>query len=344
MRNLLGYRLPNIHNKRLTDPHVVIIGAGASKAACPVDKNGKKVPLLKNIIEVIDVDNLLQEYGSRAIDVCDFEEFYSDLFLVPQYQVLCKELEDKVYDYFSDLVICDEINLYDYLILSLTSKDLIICFNWDPFLLQAYRRNIDVGNLPEIVFPHGNVGVGVCYRCRVKGYYNNDCSQCYHPFEKMRLLYPIGEKDYENDGVIQNEWDVARQYLERATGLTIFGYGAPISDISAVDMMKKAFEASNIKTICPTTIVNLADVKEDQVSKWGQFYDPSMLVYCEKLQDTILWENPRVSLETLFDAILQQNPRKTLKPYQNFMNLLELQQFIRTITEFELWFPDKPDT
>jgi hypothetical protein len=43
-----NYRLPNVKKHRLYDPHVVIIGAGASKAACPIDKNGKAVPVLRN--------------------------------------------------------------------------------------------------------------------------------------------------------------------------------------------------------------------------------------------------------------------------------------------------------
>lgn len=42
----IPYRLPSIKNKRLQDPHVVILGAGASIAACKIDKNGKMVPAL----------------------------------------------------------------------------------------------------------------------------------------------------------------------------------------------------------------------------------------------------------------------------------------------------------
>ena len=49
-------------------------------------------------------------------------------------------------------MIPDDVTLYDYLVLSLTDKDAIISFNWDPFLVQAYRRNIDVGNLPQLIF------------------------------------------------------------------------------------------------------------------------------------------------------------------------------------------------
>ena len=38
----IPYRFPNIANKRLQDPHVVILGVGASIAACKVDRNGQQ--------------------------------------------------------------------------------------------------------------------------------------------------------------------------------------------------------------------------------------------------------------------------------------------------------------
>ena len=51
IQNVVPYRLPN--HKRLLDPHVVIVGAGASIAACKTDKNEKEVPLLKNIHNIL---------------------------------------------------------------------------------------------------------------------------------------------------------------------------------------------------------------------------------------------------------------------------------------------------
>lgn len=53
------YRLPNVKKKHLLDPHVVVVGAGASVAACKIDKNGKEVPLLRNIHHVLGFMNNL---------------------------------------------------------------------------------------------------------------------------------------------------------------------------------------------------------------------------------------------------------------------------------------------
>ena len=60
------------------------------------------------------------------------------------------------------------------------------------------------------------------------------------------------------------------------------------------------------------------------------------MLYCNNLEETLLWKNPRVSLETLFDAILQQHPRSVEKSFEKFSTLTELQQFVKTITEFDM--------
>ncbi|MBD5157185.1 MAG: hypothetical protein HDT13_06095 [Butyrivibrio sp.] len=336
IQDMLPYRTPNHKNKRLLDPHVVIIGAGASIAACKIDKNGKEVPILKNIHNVLGLTYEIEQYDFSDEQMADFEKLFSDIYGKKEYVDLQAKLEHEVCDYFSKLVIPDTPTLYDYLILSLTEKDAIISFNWDPFLIQAYRRNIIVGNLPELIFPHGNSGVGLCYDCKLKGYANCLCPNCFKDLEQMPLLYPIGKKDYNSKLIIKNEWNRARDVLSRAAGITVYGYGAPVTDIEAVELMKSANNISRMKDIAPFTIINLASNEEEQRKKWSDFYDVDMMLYCNHFEETMLWNNPRVSLETLFDAILQQQPRHTEKPFKKYSTLKELQDFVKTITEFDM--------
>ena len=336
LQDIVPYRLPNHKNKRLLDPHVVIVGAGASIAACKIDKNGKEVPLLKNIHNILGLTLELEKYDFSDEQMSDFEKLFSDIYGKEEYSELQEKLEYEVCDYFSKLMISDEPTLYDYLILSLTEKDAIISFNWDPFLMQAYRRNISVGNLPELIFPHGNAGVGLCYECKIKGYANCLCPNCFRDFEQMPLLYPIGKKDYNDKPIIKNEWNRAKAVLAKAAGITVYGYGAPVTDIEAVELMKSANSISQMKDIAPFTIINLACNEVEQREKWKEFYDVKMMIYCNSFEESMLWRNPRVSLETLFDAILQQQPRSIEKPFVKFSSLGELQEFVKTITEFEM--------
>ena len=331
-----NYRLPNVKRHRLYDPHVVIIGAGASKAACPIDKNGKAVPVLRNVHEVLGLKNTIEMYGFSKEELADFEVLFSNIYGKPQYEELQRELESAVRDYFQSLCITDGPTLYDYLILSLTEKDAIISFNWDPFLIQAYRRNIDVGNLPQLFFPHGNTGVGLCYDCHIKGYAKCLCPKCFSPLTDMKLLYPVGKKNYSDGDIIQNEWSGARSFLNHAAGITIFGYSAPETDAEAYNLLKNSYSKSNITTIAPFTIINLKQNETEQKAKWADIYDKHMLQYTDSFKDTILWSWPRVSLETLFDAILQQQPRDNNKSFRDFETLEELQAFVKTITEFDM--------
>ena len=338
--SFLPYRIPNIDRKThlLLDPHVIIIGAGASKAACTVDANGKTVPLLRNIHEALELTDSLKDYGFSEKELADFELLYSNVYGKAEFRDLQKNLEKRISNYFSELMLPDEVTLYDYLVLSLTGKDAIISFNWDPFLLQAYRRNICVGNLPQLFFPHGNVGVGLCMECLNKGYANCICPDCGKPFVDMPLLFPVGRKNYYDGSIIENEWNGAKNALKHAAGITIWGYSAPVTDEEAFRLLTESFAESQLQEIAPVTIINLEKNRTGQLERWKDIYSERMISYCEDFRKSLLWQWPRVSLEAIFDAILQMHPRHNDKPFKEFKDLIELQNFAQTIDEFEIHY------
>lgn len=338
MADMIPYRIPLIKDKKLIDPHVIIVGAGASIAACRKDKNGMEVPLLRNIHKILGLTPVLERYIFSEAEMEDFELLYSSIHNKTEFAALTNLLEESIRAYFESLVIPDEVTYYDYLILSLTSKDAIISFNWDPFLLQAYQRNLCISNLPNLIFPHGNVGVGLCDACHIKGYANSLCPNCMKDLKNMPLLFPVGEKNYNKQPIIKNEWDLAKDFLSKAAGITVYGFGAPETDTEALELMKSAYQESNVKEIAPFTIINLRREKDNQMRKWKDFISSRMVLFYEKIEESLLWQNPRVSLETLFDAILQQHPRENSKPYKAFNNLKELQDFVKTINEYEIYF------
>ena len=92
LQDILPYRLPNHVGKRLIDPHVVIVGAGASIAACEIDKNGKKVPLLKNIHNILGLTDELKKYNFSDEQMEDFEKLFSDINGKTEYRDLQKKL------------------------------------------------------------------------------------------------------------------------------------------------------------------------------------------------------------------------------------------------------------
>ena len=143
--------------------HVVLLGAGASRAAFPNgDRAGRSLPLMDDLVEILDLRSVFERVG--PIKDANFESIYSRLAEDLEYENIRGEIERRVADYFSSLELPDEATIYDKLLLSLRRRDAVFTFNWDPFLFDAYRRNADVVDLPEIFFLHGNVRIGVCLR------------------------------------------------------------------------------------------------------------------------------------------------------------------------------------
>jgi hypothetical protein len=120
----------------------------------------------------------------------NFESIYSAIHSDQNHGIL-RRMDEAVRQYFSALELPDIPTLYDYLILSLRPKDLIVTFNWDPLLPQAFRRWRHLGPvLPQMAFLHGNVDISVdtaAHRCR----FTSDLACGDEAFKPSRLLYPI---------------------------------------------------------------------------------------------------------------------------------------------------------
>lgn len=133
-------------------PHVVILGAGASKAAMPDgDKSGKMIPLMDNLPDILGNDwKVLVEKAKPPKG--NFEATFSWIRKTGCFPSQLSNIETLIKNYFWDLELPDNPTIYDYLVLGLREKDVIATFNWDPFLMQAHRRNRNVAGLPDIRF------------------------------------------------------------------------------------------------------------------------------------------------------------------------------------------------
>jgi len=310
-------------------PHVVIIGAGASLAACPEgDKNRKKLPLMKDLIDVVGIRPVLQAHGINGA-ILDFESFYDDLVTHNGYPGLQGQIEERVRTYFSSLQLPDEVTLYDLLVLSLRGKDLIASFNWDPFLVQAYCRNSGVGELPQMVFLHGNVEIGVCKEDRIRGRLGHKCRSCQEFLEPSRLLFPVKRKDYNADEYIRGEWECLRDFLRRAYYVTIVGYSAPKTDIEARSLMLDVWRENPTRKLAEIDIVDIR-LKEELEANWQDFFVRWHYGIQESISQAWLFRHVRRSCEALAMATLQCAPWKS-NPFPETKSLPELQEWIRPL-------------
>ncbi len=92
-------------------PHIVILGAEASRAVCPNrDKNGKILPLMNDLIKILEFNDL----KSLRIKSTNFEDIYSYLCQSDKHKDLRGKIEKLIYKYFESIEIPDQPTIYDH--------------------------------------------------------------------------------------------------------------------------------------------------------------------------------------------------------------------------------------
>ena len=286
-----------IEQIKMKAPHVVILGAGASRAACPEgDINGKMLPLMNDFIQILKLEGI-EDLG---IDLnSNFEVIYSQLCEKKEFDEIRETVEKQIYNYFDKIVMTESPTIYDYLILSLRKKDVIATFNWDPLLVQAAwkNRNFDV---PNLLFLYGNVGVGYCRDCfktTLKGF---PCNSCGKRLESTQLLYPITKKDYFLNGFLRSQWKTLQKYIRSAFWITFFGYSAPKYDEGAIELMKLAWGQIEKRDMEQIEIIDIKN-KDDLRKTWNPF------IFSHH------WEVHN----DFFDSWMANHPRRTGEAYLN---------------------------
>ena len=329
-------RLPALFPEKnaCESPHVVILGAGASRAAFPDgDRHGLVLPLMDDLAETLGIGRLVEPFRRKDSD--GFEEIYARIHSSADDSGLCQSIEKVTATYFSALELPDQVTLYDRLLLALRGKDVIATFNWDPLLADVYRRNRSVGNLPRLLFLHGNVAVGMCREHRQKGFvHDHRCGICGNALETARLLYPVTEKDYTADLFIKNEWDELTEILERAYMLTIFGYRAPLTDVAARELMLGVWMRNRTRMLAQVEII---DVEERSVleKRWNDFFVGNHYGIAASAHSSWMFQYPRRSCDALAMATLQNDPLRDNRMPQ-IDDLQHLRAWIQPLVDNEV--------
>lgn len=322
------YESYELHMKKR--PHVVILGAGASCAAIPNgDKYGKKISAMSGFIDKLGLSSIISKVDIHTSSD-NLEDIYMELDERSKDEKNClkvkEELEETIWEYMSNYQLPDSPTVYDFLIMSLTSKDLIVTFNWDPFLVQAIGRAMKyTNNIPQVAFLHGNVAVGFCEKDNIMGNVGMKC-KCGQPLSPMKLLYPIKKKDYSSDVAIDKSWKTLNNALEKAYMVTIFGYSAPKSDAEAVAMMKKAWGSIDDRNLEEIEIIDIRD-EEEAIESWNQFIHTHHYSYHTSFFDSTLGKCPRRTCESTFDRLMNciwLDGSKGFKEHMSFSDIDEL--------------------
>lgn len=334
--------LPMSDGKNIVAPHAVILGAGASIAMTRLNKeiSGKELPSMDNLVDIVGLASLLDKNKIKYVGK-NFEELFSELKDNSKFNVLTDEIEEIIYNYFSNMEISYDVTIYDYLILSLNTNDVIATFNWDPFLSQAYARCSRLTHkLPRIIHLHGNVGIGVCYKDSVIGYThsvvghdNAVCGVCNEPFKPIPLLYPISKKDYSLNPVIKDEWRCLREFIEHSYYVTVFGYSAPVSDTEAKNLLLDVWKDNGARELAQIEIIDIKP-SEELYETWKNFIVREHYSTTNDIFKSYLFRFPRRSCGALYEALMRLRPKKE-NPFPKFTKLNELFNWIKPLIEEE---------
>lgn len=315
-------------------PHVVLLGAGASRAAFPSgDAAGRRLPLMTDLVETVGLRSLVEKAAPEYAKETNFEAIYSRLAMEPSRSNLVREIERRIYAYFDALSLPSQATLYDRLLVSLRPTDAVFTFNWDPFLFDAYQRNRAEVPLPEIFFLHGNVRIGACLTHDRWGARNEHCPDCLKTLADVPLLYPIERKDYSSDPYIRRNWEAAKALFTKAFTLTIFGYGASASDNDAVELLRSAWLARSNRTFEHIEIIDTAQ-QSSLHDRWSAF-TPTLHYRLEtRFEGSRLARWPRRSRESLVYPMTKGVPCEDF-PLPATDCLGELQEYAAHIARYE---------
>lgn len=304
---------------------------------------------MRDLIDALDLHRELSNAGYRRAKR-NFEAFYSDLVESGQNAALADLIEDRVWEYFSKLDLPDKPTIYDYILAGLRGKDVVATFNWDPFLLQAFRRAgklVDKKHLPRITFLHGNVGVAICAQDKTASVRGAICQKCGQRFTPSKLLFPVKKKDYQSDAFIKGEWEALRLYLKDAYFLTVFGYSAPATDIEAKRLMLEVWKKNPTLTLAQVEVLDIANEKKLERA-WKPFFHSHHYGIFNDFFISQLFTHPRRSCDAFAAASLMCEPWED-NPFPRFKTVEELWDWVGPLIEEEdqyekkkVRFSDKP--
>jgi hypothetical protein len=314
-------------------PHVVILGAGASKAAfLDGDRNGKSIPLLDDLPDIIG-----EPWKELVIEArppfLGFESQYSWIKSRQTFSEKLLKIEELVYQYFNSLEILDCPTIYDYLVLGLQKKDVIATFNWDPFLMLAYRRNRTIAKLPDIRFLHGCVAFATCPQHDILGSPSEKCPECEEALVQSQLFFPEQEKDYTKDALIQRDWLEVTKKLKNAFHLTIYGYAGPVTDYKARELLLDGWKEAPLKKSSHVEIINIEDEQKLR-ENWAEFIPFFHDMITNEFWSSTIARWPRRTAEYKLSASRYGIPAEYLGPFRTD-SLQELQHWFSELAESE---------
>lgn len=151
----------------------------------------------------------------------------------------------------------------------------------------------------------------------------------------MPLLYPIEKKAYSENAneYIKEAWKNAQYFFSNAFTITIFGYGAPSSDIDAVKLLHTAWVKNNNRALEHIEIIDTAD-NNLLYERWKPFAPTGHIHIINNLPESRLLQWPRRTCESLLYPMKNGEACEAF-PISLTDNLDQLHSSIKEISKYE---------
>ena len=185
-------------------------------------------------------------------------------------------------------------------------------------------RNYDKGDKPYIAFLHGNVAIGyseIDKRSGPAGMYAKSTRNYMTP---TRLLYPVTQKNYNDDEYIRSQWSMLESFLsdKNVKLVTVFGYGAPATDVEAVNIMDRAWGGGSVRNMEQFEIIDVRPETE-VVKQWSKFIESHHYDYATNFFESSVASNPN-------EAFSASNPVPA-----TFKTLKEMREWFKPLLDAE---------
>jgi hypothetical protein len=136
-----------------------------------------------------------------------------------------------------------------------------------------------------------------------------------------------------DESFINGEWSGLKEAVENAYIFTIFGYGAPKTDVKAIELMKSIWNSNKLKEYAEFEIVDVKPRGELE-ERWDAFFVRSHYRIYNDFFDSILLQFPRRSCEAVWNQFMMLRiPEKFYPPKDT--SLKELQNWYKHIVKVE---------
>jgi hypothetical protein len=114
----------------------------------------------------------------------------------------------------------------------------------------------------------------------------------------------VSHKNYNADGFISAEWVALKHFMRHAFALTFFGYGAPKTDVEAVELLRDGWGTSEKRQFEETEIID-TKTEAELVQTWSDFIHTHHYQTRTSFYDSLMARHPRRTCEHLWACLIE---------------------------------------